>query len=124
VGFQGVRQSDGTIVQERTVEANHQALEEWLPRVPQPWVAGMEATMFTGWVYDHLTKHSPQVKVAHPAMLKAISAGKRKNDHVDAQKISDLLRCNYFPEYHVASQEIRDRLRVMRYRTLLVRQSV
>jgi hypothetical protein len=38
--------------------------------------------MFTGWVYDHLTKHSSQVKVAHPAMLKAISAGKKKNDRV------------------------------------------
>jgi hypothetical protein len=47
-----------------------------------------------------------------------------KNDRVDAQKISDLLRCNYFPECHVASQEIRDRRRVMRYRNLLVRQSV
>jgi transposase len=84
----------------------------------------MEATMFTGWVYDHLMKHSPQVKVAHPAMLKAISAGKKKNDRVDAQKIFDLLRCNYFPECHMASREIRDRRRVLRYRKLLVHQSV
>jgi transposase len=119
-----VRQSDGVILQEGTIAANSQALDEWLPRVPQPWVAGMEATMFTGWVYDHLLQYSPQVKVAHPAMLKAISAGKKKNDRVDAQKISDLLRCNYFPECHVASREIRDRRRVLRYRNLLVRQSV
>jgi hypothetical protein len=27
-------------------------------------------------------------------MLKAIAAGKRKNDRVDARKIADLLRCN------------------------------
>jgi hypothetical protein len=32
------------------------------------------------------------VKVADPAMLKAISAGKKKKNRVDAQKISDLLR--------------------------------
>ncbi len=57
-------------------------------------------------------------------MLKAISAGKKKNDRVDAKKISDLLRCNYFPECHVASRETRDRRRVLRYRNLLVRQSV
>jgi transposase len=57
-------------------------------------------------------------------MLKAISAGKKKNDRVDAQKISDLLRCNYFPECHIASREIRDRRRVLRYRNLIVRQSV
>jgi transposase len=119
-----VRQADGNILEEGILAANSQALDEWLPRVPQPWMAGMEATMFTGWVYDHLTKHSPQVKVAHPAMLKAISAGKKKNDRVDAQKISDLLRCNYFPECHIASREIRDRRRVLRYRNLLVRQSV
>jgi transposase len=49
--------------------------------------SGMEATMFTGWVYDHLMKYSPQVKAAHPAMLKAISADKKTNDQVDAQKI-------------------------------------
>jgi transposase len=119
-----VRQSDGTILQEGTVAANCEALDEWLPRIPQPWVAGMEATMFTGWVYDHLLQYSAQVKVAHPAMLKAISAGKKKNDRVDAQKISDLLRCNYFPECHIASREIRDRRRVLRYRNLIVRQSV
>jgi len=81
-----VRQSDGTILQEGTVAANCQALDEWLPRIPQPWVAGMEATMFTGWVYDHLLQYSAQVKVAHPAMLKAISAGKKKNDRVDAKR--------------------------------------
>jgi transposase len=119
-----IRQADGTILQEGTLDASYQALDDWLPQVPQPWIAGMEATMFTGWVYDHLMKHSPQVKVAHPAMLKAISAGKKKNDRVDAQKISDLLRCNYFPECHMASREIRDRRRVLRYRKLLVHQRV
>ena len=119
-----VRQADGTIVQEGTLAANCQALDDWLARVPQPWIAGMEATMFTSWVYDHLMKYSQEVKVAHPAMLKAISAGKKKNDRVDAQKISDLLRCNYFPECYLASREIRDRRRVLRYRNLLVRQSV
>jgi transposase len=119
-----IRQADGTILQEGTLVASCQALDEWVSRIPQPWIAGMEATMFTGWVYDHLLKHGPQVKVAHPAMLKAISAGKKKNDRVDAQKISDLLRCNYFPECYMGSREIRDHRRVLRFRNLLVRQSV
>jgi hypothetical protein len=26
----------------------------------------MEATMFTGWIYDHLLPHAAQVKVAQP----------------------------------------------------------
>ena len=119
-----VRQADGTILQQGTLAANCEALDHWLCCIPQPWTVGMEATMFTGWVYDHLMKHSLHVKVAHPTMLKAITAGKKKNDRVDAQKISDLLRCNYFPECYLASREIRDRRRVLRYRNLLVRQSI
>jgi transposase len=119
-----VRQSDGTIVEEDSVASNRQALDIWISGLPEPWIAGMEATMFTGWVYDHLVDRSGIVKIAHPAMLKAITASKKKNDRVDAQKISDLLRCNYFPECHIATREIRDRRRVLRYRNLLVRQSV
>jgi transposase len=84
----------------------------------------MEATLFTGWIYDHLVLAGATVKVAHPAMLQAIAAGKKKNDRIDARKIADLLRCDYFPECHMASREIRDRRRVLRYRNLLVRQAV
>ena len=40
----------------------------------------MEATIFTGWVYDHLRPHGVAVKVAHPLRLRAIAAAKKKND--------------------------------------------
>ena len=104
-----VRQADGTIIQESTIAATRQALDEWVRRLPQPWMAGMEATLFSGWIYDHLVSGGAVVKVAHPAMLQAIAAGKKKNDRVDARKIADLLRCDYFPECHMASRKIRDR---------------
>ena len=84
----------------------------------------MEATIFTGWVYDHLLPHAEQVKVAHPLMLRAIAAAKKKNDRIDAGKIADCLRCDFLPECHMASREIRDRRRSLRYRHLLVRQMV
>ena len=119
-----VRQADGTIIQESTIAATRHALDEWMRQLPQPWMAGMEATLFTGWIYDHLVSGGAMVKVAHPAMLQAIAAGKKKNDRVDARKIADLLRCDYFPECHMAPREIRDRRRVLRYRNLLVRQAV
>ena len=38
----------------------------------------MEATIFTGWIYDHLKPHAAAVKVAHPLMLRAIAASKKK----------------------------------------------
>ncbi len=52
----------------------------------------MEASIFTGWVYDHLLPHAAQVKVAHPVMLRAIAAAKKKNDRIDPGKIADCLR--------------------------------
>ena len=83
-----------------------------------------ETTTFTGWIYDHLLPHAEQVKVAHPLMLRAIAAAKKKNDRIDAGKIADCLRCDFLPECHMASTAIRDRRRTLRYRHLLVRQMV
>jgi transposase len=84
----------------------------------------MEATIFTGWIYDHPLPHADKVKVAHPLMLRAIAAAKKKNDKIDAAKIADCLRCDFLPECHMAPTEIRDRRRTLRYRNLLVRQTV
>jgi transposase len=118
-----VRQPDGTILLEGCVPALREKLDELATEVPVPCIIGMEATLFTAWVYDHFTSKGIPVKVAHPSMLKAIFAGKRKNDEIDAQKLADLLRCNYFPECHMASREVRERRRALRYRNMLVRQS-
>jgi transposase len=84
----------------------------------------MEATIFTGWIYDHLLPHAETVKVAHPLMLRAIAAAKKKNDRIDAGKIADCLRCDFLPECHMCSTEIRDRRRTLRYRHLVIRQMV
>src|SRR5881392_2440244 len=73
---------------------------------------------------DHLLPHAQQVKVAHPLMLRAIAAAKKKNDRIDAGKIADCLRCDFLPECHMASTAIRHRRRTPRYRHLLVRQMV
>jgi hypothetical protein len=39
---------------------------------------------------------------------------------IDAGKIADCLRCDFLPECHMVSTEIRDRRRILRYRHLLV----
>jgi transposase len=56
-------------------------------------------------------------------MLRAIAAAKKKNDTIDASKIADCLRSDFLPECHMASTEIRDRRRVLRYRNLVVKQA-
>jgi len=119
-----VKKGDGTVVSEGKIGARRQDLDEWLKGLPKRWIGGMEATMFTGWVYDYLEPHAVELKVGHPLKMKAITAAKHKSDALDAGTISDLLRCNLFPECWMVPQEIRDLRRVLRYRNLLVREAV
>jgi transposase len=57
-------------------------------------------------------------------MLRAIAAAKKKHDKIDAGKIADCLRCDFLPECHMTSTEIRDRRRMLGYRNLLMKQTV
>jgi transposase len=119
-----VKDGSGRIHAEGTLAATRLDLDMWMKTLPQPWTAAMEATIFTGWIYDHLLPHAAALKVAHPLMLRAIAAAKKKNDRIDANKIADGLRCDFLPECYMASTEIRERRRTLRYRNLLVRQAV
>jgi transposase len=119
-----VKDVSGQIHSEGTVLATRADLDRWMQALPQPWAAAMEATIFTGWIYDYLQPHAAELKVAHPLMLRAIALAKKKNDRMDASKIADGLRCNFLPECHMASTAIRERRQTLRYRNLLVRQAV
>lgn len=119
-----IKKEDGRKVREGEIEASRKALLQWVSEIPGAWKGAMEATMFTGWVYDFLKPHARELKVAHPEMLKAITAAKKKNDSADAEKIADLLRVNLLPECYMASEEIRELRRVLRYRALTVRTAV
>ena len=119
-----VKDAAGRVYQEGKVGSSRRELDVWIGTMPQPRMIAMEATIFTGWIYDHLLPHTDKVKVAHPLMLRAIAAPKRKNDRIDAGKIADCLRCDFLPECHMASTEIRDRRRTLRYRSLVVKQMV
>jgi len=74
-----VKAIDGSLIDQGKIGADRQDLGVWLKGLPGPWVGAMEATLFTGWVYDFLKPHAITLKVAHPAMLKAITAAKKKN---------------------------------------------
>ena len=119
-----VKDSSGRVCAEGSLPATRFDLDHWMKTLPLPWSAAMEATMFTGWIYDHLKPHAAMLKVAHPLMLRAIAAAKKKNDRIDANKICDCLRCDFLPECYMASTAIRERRRTLRYRNLLVRQMV
>jgi transposase len=119
-----VKKVDGTVVQQGKIAAERKTLHRWIAGLPGPWYGAMEATIFTGWVYDYLKPHAVDLKVAHPAMLKAITAAKKKNDRADAEMIADLLRVNLLPECYMLSEEMRELRRILRYRSMVVRIAV
>lgn len=114
----------GETVQHGTVKSERQALLHWQAEIPGPWMGAMEATLFTGWIYDFLKPYAVELKVAHPQMLKAITSAKKKNDRADAEKLADLLRVNLLPECTMMSEELRELRRILRYRNLVVRTGV
>jgi hypothetical protein len=73
-----IKDASGQVQQEGKVGATRWELDDWMRTLPQPWTVAMEATIFTGWIYDHLLPHAQQVKVAHPLMLRAIAVAKKK----------------------------------------------
>src|SRR4029453_3185824 len=60
---------DGTILDQRTIPARRDTLLAWAKARPRPWIGAMEATLFTGWIYDLRKPLAEELKVAHPAML-------------------------------------------------------
>ena len=116
-----IKAIDGSLIDRGKIRADRQSLGAWVQGLQVPWIGAMEATIFTGWVYDFLRPHAIALKVAHPEMLKAITAAKKKNDRADAEKIADLLRVNLLPECSMLSEEIRELRRILRYRNHLVR---
>ena len=59
-----VKDASGQVHREGTIGANRNELDWWMKTLPQPWTVAMEATIFTGWIYDHLLPHAAQV--SHP----------------------------------------------------------
>jgi len=75
-----VKDAAGAVLAEGTISSRRQSLDDWIRTLHQPWTVAMEATMFTSWIYDHLLPHAAAVKVAHPLMLRAVAASKKKTD--------------------------------------------
>jgi len=119
-----IKSVTGKVIRQGVISADRKALRQWLAELPGPWHGAMEATLFTGWIYDFLKPHAVELKVAHPEMLKAITAAKKKNDRADAEKLADLLRVNLLPECFMMSEELRELRRILRYRNLVVRTAV
>ncbi len=116
-----IKSYQGKVLERGNISSTRPDLVNWLSERKNPWLGALETTMFTGWIYDFLEPHAANLKVAHPEMLKAITAAKKKNDRADAEKLADLLRVNLLPECSMMSTELRELRRILRYRNMVVR---
>ena len=119
-----MKTADGRIVREGRLPATRPVLRGWAEDLREPWCGAMEATLFSAWIYDTLKPYAQRLVMGHPARMKAITAGKKKSDTIDARTIADLLRCDLLPTCYVLPPEMRDLRRLLRYRNTVVQQSV
>jgi transposase len=119
-----VKAPDGKIIEEGKLRATRQVLREWAQKRTEAWHGAMEATLFSGWIYDVLKPFAAELQMGNPSMMKAIGAAKKKNDKLDARKIADLVRCDLLPVCYVASAEMRELRRLLRYRNTVVAHAV
>ncbi len=118
------KRADGQTIASGSFSTRKASIGEWVAQRATPWIGGMEATLFSGYLYDVLMPHAVEIQVGHPARIKAISTAKHKNDAVDAETLANLLRADLFPKCYMASPRVRELRRVLRYRNFLVRQAV
>ena len=53
-----VKDAAGRVHMEGKIGSARRELDGWIRTLPQPRTIAMEATIFTGWIYDHLLPHS------------------------------------------------------------------
>src|SRR5512136_233710 len=100
-----VKAADGRVTDRGTIAATRPALTQWAQGRGEPWIGGLETTLFAGWIYDHLAPYAVALKMAPARKLEAIASAKKKSDHVDAEMLADLLRCDLLPECYVLPTE-------------------
>jgi transposase len=83
----------------------------------------LEATVRWRMVHDIIRHAGFSVKLAHPMGVRLIAAAKVKTDKVDANALANLLRMDWIPEAHIASDEAERWRKLVRHRYFLTNES-
>ena len=113
---------DETVVLSRRIASRPEDFQRVFGELePSSLSVAFEATYGWFWFADLLADAGIEAPMAHPLATKAIAAGRVKNDSVDARTLAHLLRTNLLPEAWIAPPAVRERRRLARTRTSLVR---
>ena len=113
---------DGTVMLSRRIASAPEPFHRVFGELePSSLSVVFEATYGWSWLADLLADAGIEAHMAHPLATKAIAAGRVKNDSVDARTLAHLLRTHLLPEAWIAPTQVRERRRLARTRTSLVR---
>jgi len=85
-------------------------------------IVGVESNFNYPWLFDGCSKEDIPFILGHAPYMRAISGNKKKNDHLDAHTIANLMRTNYFPTGYAYPRETRTVRDLLRRRHFFVRQ--
>jgi len=120
-----VLDSEGTVVEERTITNHRDSLRRLAKKYPGARVA-LEVGMHSPWTSRFLNDHGMEVLVANARKMRAIYKNNRKSDEADAKILARIGRFDpelLYPIDHVSEECQRDLLQV-KLRDNLVRQRV
>ena len=56
-----MKEGGGKVFAEGWIPATRFDLDRWRKTLARPWERALEATMFSGWIYDHLKPHAAAI---------------------------------------------------------------
>ncbi len=105
------------------VRINLDRFERWcLDNLKSSDAVVMEASVNTWHLYDLILPLVGSVTVAHPLMVRLITAARVKTDKEDAYKLARLLQAEMIPEVWVPPTHVRELRALVAHRNRLIRQ--
>jgi transposase len=117
-----IRDQNGAIVLHQNLVAEPHSFLKAIEPFRADLVVGCECMFAWYWVADLCAEHKIPFVLGHALYLKAVHGGKTKNDKLDADKLSALLRGGNFPIAYVYPKGLRETRDLLRRRNGFVRQ--
>jgi transposase len=103
----------------RLEHADHDAVRQWLSRLPEQMPVAIEAAFGWPWVADLLEELKLDPHLGHPPALKVLAQHEAKSDRCDSDRLGKFQLQGIFPESYLAPPDIRQIRERTRYRMAL-----
>jgi transposase len=116
-----VMDAKGRIRTNRSLANESRVINQFVSRYGGRVVAAIEACSGAAHLAEELiTQAGWEVNLAHPGFVARMKQNPDKTDYTDARLLADLERVGYLPRVWLATKEVRELRRVVRYRKQLV----